>query len=198
MNYSIDPLCLQVLKAYTIGAFPMGNKNNELDWYCPSKRCVFFLDEFRYHKRLDRKIKKNIFDIRVNENLKLTMQKCANRPDTWITPQIYDIYTELNRSGYAHSVEAYANGELVGGLYGVAIGGAFMGESMFHTQTDASKVCLVYLVERLKSKGFIILDCQFATSHLQSFGAKIITHDEYIEILNKALTLNVNFLDKVY
>lgn len=190
----MDITYLEVLKGYTLGIFPMGNQFDELEWYCPPKRCVFFLDQFHYHKRLERKIRQGIFDIKINQNFKLTMQMCANRDDIWISAKILNIYTKLHELGFAHSVEAYYENNLVGGLYGVSIGGAFMGESMFHTMTDASKVCLVYLVKRLQQKEFMILDCQYQTNHLSSFGAKVISHEDYLEILAKALMLKPKFV----
>ncbi len=118
------------------------------------------------------------------------MYACADRDDTWITDEIFEAYTALHNMGMAHSVEAYLDGKLAGGLYGVSLGGAFMGESMFHRETDASKIALLHLVERMKARGFTLLDCQFMTNHLNTFNAVEISHDEYVSRLNKALKLS--------
>jgi leucyl/phenylalanyl-tRNA--protein transferase len=183
-----------IIRAYSMGVFPMGDENtDEIRWYSPDPRCIFDFDNFHVPKRLARTYRQQIFEMRVNYAWKDVLLHCANRETTWITGKIYDAYTELHRAGFAHTVEAYYEGKLAGGLYGVTIGGAFMGESMFHTVTDASKICLVFLVERLKERGFVLLDSQFMTTHLATLGAKDISRDEYIRRLQKALTLSCKF-----
>ncbi|MBX9688868.1 MAG: leucyl/phenylalanyl-tRNA--protein transferase [Candidatus Obscuribacterales bacterium] len=194
MSGELSPQLL--ISAYSMGVFPMGDSENpgaELRWYAPDPRCIFDLDNFHIPKRLARTYRQGIFELKVNSEWRRVMELCAARESTWITDEIYDAYTALHEMGKAHSVEAYYEGELAGGLYGVSLGGAFMGESMFHTVTDASKIALIYLVQRLKERGFVLLDCQFMTSHLSTFGAREISQLEYMRRLQAALKLNVSF-----
>lgn len=187
----LDPSIL--LSAYAMGIFPMGDADGSLRWYSPDPRCIIDLDAFHVSRRLARTMRQGRFQLRVNTAWAEVLKACADRETTWINDEIVSAYTELNRLGFAHSVEAYAGGLLAGGLYGVAIGGAFMGESMFHTVTDASKVCLVYLVERLKERGFVLLDAQYMTHHLGTFGARLIPAGEYQRRLKEALQLERRF-----
>lgn len=182
-----------VLRAYTAGIFPMGHDDGIIRWYSPDPRCIIPLDGFHASKRLMRTIRQAKFEIKINGDFLGTMKKCAERDSTWITDEIFRVYNELHEHGFAHSVEAHLDGEMVGGLYGVSIGGAFMGESMFHTATDASKVCLVYLVERMKERGFVLLDSQYVTDHLSTFNATNIPRQEYLDRLRHALTLTCKF-----
>lgn len=182
-----------VIRAYASGIFPMGDDSGPIRWYSPDPRCIFDLYDFHVPKRLARTYRQGIFDIRINTAWEAVMRKCAERESTWITDDIFRVYTQLHNMGAAHSVEAYYEGKLAGGLYGVSLGGAFMGESMFHDVTDASKVCLVFLVEHLRERGFILLDSQFMTSHLATFNAKLISKAEYMALLRKALTINARF-----
>ncbi|MBU6450860.1 MAG: leucyl/phenylalanyl-tRNA--protein transferase [Cyanobacteria bacterium REEB67] len=183
-----------VLRAYCQGIFPMGNDDGTIDWYSPDPRCIIDFAQFHASKRLLRTCRQGIYDIRVNGCFEDVMWACADRDTTWITEKIVAVYSYLNQHGLAHSVEAYdQKGALVGGLYGVAIGGAFMGESMFHRATDASKVCLVFLIERLKERGFVLLDSQYVNKHLASFNAQNIPRAEYLARLNYALTLKCRF-----
>jgi len=192
-----DQLTPQMLiQAYSMGIFPMGdnaNPDEPLRWYAPDPRCVFDLENFHVPKRLARTYRQGRFEMRINSAWRQVMELCADRENTWITEDIYDVYTKLHEMGKAHSVEAYYDGELAGGLYGVSLGGAFMGESMFHTVTDASKIALIYLVERMKQRGFVLLDCQFMTTHLKTFGAMDIPQPEYMSRLQKAIRLDVRF-----
>ncbi|HEY9677887.1 MAG TPA: leucyl/phenylalanyl-tRNA--protein transferase [Drouetiella sp.] len=184
-----------VIRAYAQGIFPMGDDDGgPIRWYSPDPRCIFDLWDFHVPKRLARTYRQGIFDIKVNTAWEAVMRKCAERESTWITEDIFRVYTELHKLGLAHSVEAYKDGVLAGGLYGVSLRGAFMGESMFHDVTDASKVCLVYLVERMRERGFILLDSQFMTSHLSTFNAKLISKAEYLAMLEKALTIDAAFI----
>lgn len=182
-----------VIRAYASGIFPMGDDHGPIKWYSPDPRCVIDLYDFHIPKRLARTYRKGIFDIKINSAWEAVMHKCAARESTWITEDIFRVYTQLHELGAAHSVEAYYDGKLAGGLYGVSLGGAFMGESMFHEVTDASKVCLVFLVEHLKERGFILLDSQFMTSHLGTFNAQLISKAEYLAMLRKALTIPAKF-----
>ncbi len=182
-----------VIRAYASGIFPMGDDYGPIKWYSPDPRCIIDLYDFHIPKRLARTYRQRVFDIKVNTAWEAVLRKCAARESTWITDDIFRVYTQLHRMGLAHSVEAYKDGVLAGGLYGVSLNGAFMGESMFHEVTDASKVCLVYLVERLKEKGFILLDSQFMTSHLSTFNARLISKAEYLAMLQRALTINAKF-----
>jgi leucyl/phenylalanyl-tRNA--protein transferase len=142
---------------------------------------------------LRRTIRQQVFDVRVDTAFPAVMRACAERDETWITRPIVESYVELHRRGFAHSVEAWQGDQLVGGLYGVALGGAFFGESMFHTVTDASKVALVALVERLRARGFTLLDTQWVTPHLETFGAIEIPRVEYLERLRHAMTISASF-----
>ena len=172
----------------------MGSGRGDIRWYSPDPRCIIELDNFHVSSRLLRKIRQGVFEMKVNQNWDLVIRKCAARKDVWITKEIIDMYTTLHHMGYAHSVEAYFDGELAGGLYGISLGGAFMGESMFHEVTDASKVSLVYLVDRLVERGYTLLDTQYRTEHLSNFSAVEIPRQEYLERLSIALTQRCSFV----
>ncbi|MNS31387.1 Leucyl/phenylalanyl-tRNA--protein transferase [compost metagenome] len=184
-----------IVHAYRQGIFPMADDDGTINWYRPDPRAVFPLDTFHVPKSLAKTLRQGKFEIRIDVDFAGVMRGCAGRDETWISGGIIDAYTELHRLGAAHSVEAWQGGELVGGLYGVALGGAFMGESMFSRVTDASKVCLVHLVERLKARGFILLDSQMPTEHLARFGQIEIPHEAYMRQLKRALALPVRFVD---
>ncbi|MDB5102227.1 MAG: Leucyl/phenylalanyl-tRNA--protein transferase [Cyanobacteria bacterium RYN_339] len=180
------------MAAYGQGIFPMGDDQG-IKWYSPDPRAVFPLDAFHVPKTLAKTIRQGKFDVRVDTAFEEVLRGCAGRDDTWITREIHDSYTGLHKLGLAHSVEAWQDGALVGGLYGVALGGAFMGESMFSRRPDASKVCLVFLVERMRERGFTLLDSQFPTEHLMRFGQVLIRRDAYLEQLAAALLLRPRF-----
>ncbi len=168
----IDPALL--VRAYREGIFPMGLEDGSLGWFSPDPRGILPLDAFHVPARLARVIRRGTFEIRVDAGFETVMRACAARPDddgTWITDEILESYAALHRLGLAHSVETWRSGALVGGLYGVHLGGAFFGESMFHRETDASKVALAALVDRLTRRGFLLLDIQWVTPHLEQFGA---------------------------
>lgn len=184
-----------VIRAYTQGIFPMADEHGEIHWYAPDPRAVIDLERFHLPRRLARTIRQGTFEVRVNADFHGTMIDCAGRDETWISNDILRVYTDLHNVGLAHSVETWRNGRRVGGLYGVALGGAFMGESMFSHETDASKVALAFLVERLKARGFTLLDVQFMTPHLARFGAHTISLEEYRRRLDRALTLRCRFAD---
>lgn len=186
-----------LIRAYSQGIFPMGDSHNPeapVRWYAPDPRCILDIDNFHIPKRLARTYRQDKFTLKVNSAWEQVMRLCAKREDTWITEEIIDVYSQLNRAGLAHSVEAYYEGELAGGLYGVSLGAAFMGESMFHIVRDASKIALIYLVERMKERGFSLLDCQFMTDHLSGFGAINISREEYLWRLELALRQDCSFI----
>jgi len=163
----------------------------EIYWVEPEMRGVLPLDGFHIPKRLARTVRQQPYEIRINTAFDQVVAACAEsvetRPSTWINATIVDLYKSLHRLGHAHSVEAWRDGELVGGLYGVSLRRAFFGESMFSRATDASKICLVHLVARLCKQGFVLLDTQFTTKHLERFGAIDIPREDYAGILADAL-----------
>tara|TARA_R110000850_G_scaffold30749_3_gene84962 strand:- start:753 stop:1373 length:621 start_codon:yes stop_codon:yes gene_type:complete len=182
-----------LLRAYASGLFPMADSADDPDlfWVEPEIRGVLPLDAFHISKRLARTVRQEPFEIRINTAFSEVVSACAEsvetRPSTWINSTISQLYSELHRLNHAHSVEAWRDGELVGGLYGVSLRRAFFGESMFSRVTDASKVCLVHLVNRLRARGFVLLDTQFTTEHLKRFGAIDVPRDEYAYMLAEAL-----------
>ena len=184
-----------LLAAYQAGVFPMADPGGDIGWYAPDPRGVLPLDAFHVPKSLRRVVRQGRFTVRTDTAFREVMEACAaaapGREDTWISRDIVRAYTALHRLGFAHSVECWQDGadgpELVGGLYGVALGGAFFGESMFHRATDASKVALVHLIERLRAGGYVLLDTQMTTSHLERFGAVEIPRAEYERRLAEAL-----------
>jgi leucyl/phenylalanyl-tRNA---protein transferase len=184
-----------VLRAYREGVFPMALERGEIGWFSPDPRGIIPLDGFHVPQRLARAIRRGQFDIRIDENFERVMRECASREDdgTWISEEIIACYVALHRQGRAHSVEAWQGSRLVGGLYGVHLGGAFFGESMFHRVTDASKVALAALVERMRSHGFTLLDVQWVTPHLEQFGAVEISRAEYLRRLKTALQIQTTF-----
>jgi len=187
-----------VLRAYCSGVFPMAeSRTGPVQWFAPDPRAVIPLDE-RFHvpSSLRRTIARGVFDVTVNRDFPAVMRACADREETWISADILRVYTELHALGFAHSVETWRDGTLAGGLYGVAIGGAFFGESMFSRVTDASKVALVALVERLRERGFELLDTQWTTPHLARFGTVEIPRREYERRLAAALRLDRSFSDR--
>lgn len=179
-----------------MGYFPMAEPDGEIAWFSPDPRCVFELDRLKVSRSLRKAVRAGTFEIRIDSAFAETMRACADRADgTWISPLIAQVYQQLHLLGFAHSVETWLNGELAGGLYGVSLGGAFFGESMFHRVTDASKVALVALVERMTVRGFSLLDCQWLTPHLESLGAVEISRDEYLKRLALALLSDTKFVD---
>jgi leucyl/phenylalanyl-tRNA--protein transferase len=185
-----------LLSAYAQGIFPMAGPDNRIRWYSPDPRAILPLDEFYVSKNLRRRCRQGRFEIRINTDFQGVVRACAEREDgTWINADIIEAYCLLHELGAAHSVETWRGIDLVGGLYGVALGGAFFGESMFHRMTDASKVALVYLVERMRERGYVLLDVQFTTPHLERFGAVEIPRPEYLRRLAQALRLKCRFVD---
>ena len=174
-----------LLAAYRQGIFPMAEPTGEIAWFSPDPRGVLPLGDFHIPHGLARTLKKGNFEVRINTAFREVLEGCSDRQETWIDGRIKRSYLELHESGHAHSVEAWVGGRLGGGLYGVSLGGVFFGESMFHTVTDASKVALVGLVERMRERGFGLLDLQWVTSHLKTFGAREIPRDTYLRLLRE-------------
>jgi leucyl/phenylalanyl-tRNA--protein transferase len=185
-----------LLAAYASGWFPMALDAGEIRGYSPDPRGILPLERFRVSRRLSRLVRQGRFEIRVDHDFTAVVNACADRPDddgSWIDEEIVQSYCALHRHGFAHSVETWQGGALVGGLYGVALGGAFFGESMFHRVTDASKVALTALVERLRLGGFVLLDTQWVTDHLARFGAIEIPRQRYLALLESAMRVRAQF-----
>ena len=173
-------------------------ENPKIHWVDPRHRGIIPLDRFHVSRSLGRTIRREIFRVSVNTDFSAVVTGCADRDDTWINAEIFQLYKELHELGFAHSVEVFEAGSLVGGVYGVALGGAFFGESMFSRRTDASKVALAYLVDRMNAGGFTLLDTQFLTPHLKSLGAIEISRAQYQKRLEKAVNKQATFFPKNY
>jgi len=192
-----------LLRAYALGVFPMAEsrRDPELYWIDPKQRGVLPLDRFHVPHSVRKAVRRRKFEIRIDTAFREVMEGCAEaapgRPDSWINDEILELYTALHEAGRAHSLEAWRNGRLVGGLYGVVTGAAFFGESMFTRETDASKVALVHLVARLRCGGFELLDTQFATTHLARFGVVEISRQRYQELLQRAIARRADFYCEV-
>lgn len=185
-----------LLGAYGQGIFPMAVEDGEIEWFSPDPRAILPLNGFRISKNLRRRCASGRFEVTVDRDFAAVIAACAERPEgTWISPEIKEAYTKLHEFGFAHSVETRLDDSLVGGLYGVTLGGAFFGESMFHRVSDASKVSLVFLVDRMRERGFSLLDVQFSTDHLMQFGVLEIARERYIERLNFASSQTCEFAD---
>ena len=195
LEFSVEDL----IECYRRGVFPMADSQDDDQIFLidPDERGVMPLEAFHVPRRLARTIRAERFQVRINAGFEAVLDACAearpNRPETWISEPIKGLYMELYRRGLAHSVEAWQDGRLVGGLYGVSLGGAFFGESMFSIERDASKVALVHLIARLKVGGFRLLDTQFLTDHLSSFGAEEISRTDYRRRLAQALKMDADF-----
>ncbi|MFM7343953.1 MAG: leucyl/phenylalanyl-tRNA--protein transferase [Tagaea sp.] len=187
----------ELLWAYANGIFPMARSADdpELGWYDPDPRGVLPLDEFHVPRSLAKTARKNRYEIRLDTAFRAVIAACAARKSTWINGEIVRLYVELHEAGHAHSVEAWDDNGLAGGLYGVRLGAAFFGESMFAVRPDASKIALLHLVGRLIAGGFELLDTQMATEHMVRFGAVEIPRAEYRRRLARALKRNARFLD---
>ena len=183
----LDPIL--VINAYAQGIFPMADDYGRILWYAPDPRAILEHHNLRISRSLRATLRKGIYEVRMDTAFEAVMRCCADREDTWINEVFIRTYTQLHNAGFTHSVEAWRDGELVGGLYGVTLGGAFMGESMFSYATDASKVCLVALVGHLRARGFVLHDTQFLTSHLATLGVTEISRKVYERRLRAALSL---------
>jgi leucyl/phenylalanyl-tRNA--protein transferase len=178
-----------LLLGYARGIFPMADPDGNIDWYEPNPRTIIPLQGLHISQRLARTVRQGKFEIRYDFDFRGTMEACADRDSTWINDEIIDVYSLLHAHGFAHSVECWREGRMVGGLYGVALQGLFAGESMFSYERDASKVALVHLVERLNQGGFRLLDVQYTTSHLLTLGAVEIPRLDYQRRLARALKI---------
>lgn len=191
-----DLSCERLLLAYSMGIFPWYIESSPIFWWSPDPRLVLFPEELHVSRSLKQIIKKQIFTITTDKAFEEVIRNCATikrrgSKGTWLTEEMINAYIDLHRLNYAHSYESWYNGELVGGLYGVAIGGVFFGESMFTKMSNASKVAFVKTVESLNSWGFVIIDCQVQTKHLMSFGARLIPRKQFLKILDEAIKKRV-------
>ncbi|WP_051664084.1 leucyl/phenylalanyl-tRNA--protein transferase [Dyadobacter crusticola] len=186
-----------ILNGYINGIFPMAEADGTIYWYSPNPRAIIPIDSYKPARSLRPILNKNYFEIRVNADFEGVMRGCSaprsKEPGTWISEDIIASYTELHRFGYAHSVEAYRENRLVGGLYGVSINGVFFGESMFTIESNASKVAFHYLIQLLKVNGFVLLDTQFINDNVLRYGAIEIPREQYLEKLRNALKVKVRF-----
>mgnify|MGYP001162406357 FL=1 len=192
-----------ILKSYSLGIFPMSESFDDpnIYWINPKKRGVIPINDFKISKNLRKEIKKKKFLITINKDFNGVIKNCAkktkNRPSTWINKEIIKLYSNLHKIGHAHSIEAWHQNRLVGGLYGVSLGSAFFGESMFSIMSNSSKICLVYLIANLKIKKFTLLDTQFVNPHLKKIGAIEISRQKYLKILGRSLKKNADFNKKI-
>lgn len=184
-----------LLNAYCNGFFPMAEgREGAIRWFAPEYRGIIPLDGLKLSRSLRRTIRNRIFDIRIDTAFEAVIRACADRKDVWISETIVQSYMELHRLGFAHSVESWCGDELAGGLYGVAIGGAFFGESMFSRRTDASKAALAALVDRMNERGYRLLDTQYQNDHLATLGCIEIPQQEYLHRLDEALRCTCHFV----
>jgi leucyl/phenylalanyl-tRNA--protein transferase len=182
----------RLIDAYRRGIYPWYSEGQPTLWWSPDPRMVLFVDEFRMSRSLGKRVRRREFAVRVDTSFRAVMDACAKAPrsgqnGTWITPAMMEAYASLHEQGYAHSVEAWRGDDLVGGLYGIALGGVFFGESMFARATDASKVCLAHLVAAMRQRGMTMIDCQQETEHLASLGARPIPRREFVLRLAQAI-----------
>jgi leucyl/phenylalanyl-tRNA--protein transferase len=181
----------RIVDAYSHGIFPWFSDGDPILWWSPDPRMVLFPGELKVSRSLRKAVARGEFETRVDTAFRDVMEACAEPRDgqggTWIVPEMIDAYTALHERGLAHSVESWSDGELVGGLYGVSLGKVFFGESMFTRAPDASKVALVHLVDRLRESGFRVIDCQQATAHLASLGAREITRGEFAQLVRESI-----------
>ncbi len=193
MDRSLNPEAL--LAGYMSGLFPMADPDaeNRVYWYAPDPRAILPLEDFRTSRSLRARIRRGDYQLSIDRDFESIIRHCAARDDTWISEEIIAAYVTLHGLGYGHSIEVWLENRIVGGLYGVAIRGAFFGESMFSEKSDASKMALVHLVERLKVGGFLLLDIQFMTDHLEKFGAVEISKAAYEQRLRQALSIKADW-----
>lgn len=183
-----------LIMAYQQGYFPMAEPDGEMYWHSPDPRAIIPLDHVHISRSLRKTVAKGIYETRIDTAFQEVVINCAEREETWISDEIIDAYTRLHELGFAHSVEAWYEDRLVGGLYGVSLGGAFFGESMFAQMSDSSKVAFVHLVEHLRHQGFILLDSQYLNAHIASFGGIEIPRNEYLSRLAVATRLPCTFI----
>ena len=184
-----------VLRAYGAGVFPMadGADSDDIYWVDPRKRGILPLNGFHLSRSLRKRLLRADYRVRVDTAFDQVMEICADRPETWINDTIFELFRQLHRMGYAHSVEVWQDEAMIGGLYGLHLGAAFFGESMFSRQRDGSKIALAWLVARLRKGGFTLLDTQFTTDHLESLGARAVPRAHYLDLLDRALNRRGKF-----
>ena len=184
-----------LLRGYAMGIFPMAasREDSEIHWVDPKRRGIFPLDSFHVSRSLSQEIRRKSYNIHINRDFAGVVSACADRPETWINSDIAALYGDLHHAGFAHSLEVWHDDTLIGGVYGVALGAAFFGESMFSHRTNASKIALAFLVHRLRAGGYLLFDTQFMTPHLASLGAVEITRADYKERLAAAISAPAHF-----
>lgn len=185
---------INMLNLYAQGAFPMADESGEIDWYQPKVRTIIPLDNYNVPRSLKKFMEKCEFHFGFSQRTLDVVYNCADRTETWISDELINAYKGLEEIGFLHSVEVYSKSKLIGGLFGITIGGAFFGESMFSRTSQASKTALIKLIERLNNKGFTILDVQFTNPHLEMFGSIEIDFDEYNHMLANAYDKDVSFI----
>lgn len=186
-----------LIRAYCEGFFPMAeSKEGEIYWHSPDPRAIIPLNNVHIPKSMRKLFQKQIFNFSVNYDFPYVISECSKREDTWISQEIIDVYTELHRIGYAHSVETWVDGKIVGGLYGVAVGGAFFGESMFNHISNSSKAAYYFLIANLLKNKFLLLDSQYINSFTEQLGAIEIPRDAYLKILEQAIHMKCSFVSK--
>lgn len=183
----------QLLQGYAQGIFPMADDDGTIYWYDPHPRTIMPLDGLHISRRLARTVRQGKFEMQINYDFGAVVRACADREHTWLNAELIHLYETLHQRGFAHSIECWQEGELVGGIYGVALRGLFAGESMFSRRRDASKVAMVHLVHHLNQRGFTLFDVQFTTDHLLSMGAVEISRSDYHRRLAQALKVEVTF-----
>jgi leucyl/phenylalanyl-tRNA--protein transferase len=184
-----------VLRAYAAGVFPMADHADaeEVYWVDPRKRGILPLDGFHLSRSLRKRLRRDDYRVRIDTAFDAVLDGCADRPETWINAQVRELFSALHRMGHAHSIEVWEGPDLIGGVYGLRLGAAFFGESMFSRQRDASKIALAYLVARLKVGRFMLLDTQFTTPHLESLGARLVPRAHYHQLLEMAISKRADF-----
>ena len=195
MNINVS----SIVEGYSQGYFLMAGDDDKLDWYSSRQRTLIPLDDrFRYPKSLKRVINQERFSVAINRDFQAVCEGCADRDSTWISDELMDIYLALHQAGWAHSFETWQGDKLAGGVLGIAIRGAFIGESMFYRITEGSKVAMVKLVEHLRKKQYVLFDAQLQNPHLERFGSVVIDSAEYRQMLNEAIMRNCYFADLSY
>ena len=186
---------LSIVEGYSQGYFLMAGDDNQLDWYSSRQRTLIPLDDrFRYPKSLQRVLNQERFSVAINRDFPAVCQGCSDRDHTWISEELKEIYLALHQAGWAHSFETWQGNELAGGILGIAIKGAFIGESMFYHITEGSKVAMVKLVEHLRSRQYVLFDAQLQNPHLERFGSYIINSAQYKRLLHQAMIRNCSFI----
>ncbi len=185
-----------MIRLYSMGAFPMAESKDspEVNWYIPKSRAIIPLGNFNIPRSLKKTVRTGTFEIRINDDFDRVIDGCADREETWINSPLKDAYRNLFEMGYLYTYEVFQSDDLLGGLYGICLGGAFFGESMFTKKSQGSKIALTFLINRLIKRGFVLLDVQLMNPHLKMFGAVEVPEDDYNHLLHKALATRTGFL----